>query len=525
MSAAISLAKQGAKNFINMLEETDRAGVVSYSSSATADYAMSPMIDANKTAARAAIDPLSASGSTNIGSGLQTSLGQIVGDGSPTSNEIIVLLSDGMHNTGTHPDNVLPAIKNRKAVVYTIGLGSVDAALMSRIASETGGTYLFASNASQLNAHYLQILGDLRNNGMIENINSEMEATQTATVPVYIDSFTGSSGVNFVLTWLAPGYELGFSLYRPDGSLVTDASPGVTYTYDADNGSKRYQIDGPPSGTWGVVIDNPAPSPVEYSLVVMSAPLDVTFKASPNRASFTYPEPVLVRAVVITDNKVVGAEVKAVVTMPGGDTVQLALYDDGNEVHGDEGKDDGIYSAYFSDFSVDGSYTFDVTVDTEGSYTSADEEDGGYFEPEPVDRFIRKSGFSVVVNGVPDIVSATIDIHPETLNTKSNGRFITAHVELYGHDVHDIDIATVVLKDNVAIASALSSPSQIGDFDSDGNLDLMIKFSRKDVIDYLESALKTNMPVEFVVEGQMLSGEIFRGASIIQVIRPGKKQK
>ena len=191
-------------------------------------------------------------------------------------------------------------------------------------------------------------------------------------------------------------------------------------------------------------------------------------------------------------------------------------------MHGDDGKDDGIYSAYFGAFSEDGSYTFDVTVDTEGSYTSADEEDGGDFEPEPVDRFIRKSEFSVVVKGVPDIVSATIDIHPETLNTKSKGRFITAYVEIDSHDVYDINLSTVVLKDNVAIASALSSPSQIGDFDSDEKLDLMIKFTRKDVIDYLKSTSKTNMPVEFVVEGQMLSGEIFRGASIVQVISPGK---
>lgn len=521
MSAALSLAKQGAKNFINLMEETDRAAITSYSSGASVNYSMNAMTDGNKTAAKSAIDSLGASGLTNIGGGLQVSLNQIIADGDPTSNEIIVLLSDGQHNTGTSPASVLPAIKNRKVTVYTIGLGNVDAALMTQIASETGGTYLYASNASQLNSHFIQVLSNLHNNGLIENIAAEMEALEQISVPVYVDSFTGSLSVDFVLSWLDPAVELGFMLHRPDGSEVVPGSPGVTLTYDAGTAMKIYRIETPEVGTWTATVHNPAAGSVGYSLIVMSQPMDITFKATAGEGSYTYPDPVLVRAVVVTDNKVGGATVTANVTRPSGDFVGLALFDDGARAHGDQSADDGIYSAYFNSYTEDGSYTFDVTVDTDGAYTVDNEEDGGEFTSEPVDRFVRTSSFSVVVAGVPGAILATVSMHPETLNTKSRGKFVTAYVELGIHDVSDINVSTVVLKDGGVVALALSSHSEIGDYDLDSIPDLTIKFKRKDVIDYLESVSKIDIPVEFTVEGQLFSGETFAGSSIVQIITPG----
>lgn len=526
MSGAISLAKQGAKSFIDLLEDRDQAAAVSYSSSVSTDYSMNSMTAANKTAAKSAVDSISASDTTNIGGGLQTSLNEIVNKGNPLSNEIVVLLSDGMHNTGTHPDNVLPAIKNRGVTVHTIGLGNVDAALMSNIASETGGTYLYANDASQLSAHYTTMLADLRNNGMIESLNSEMEASQSKTFPVYIDSFTSAASVDFVLTWLDTSQEFAFSLYRPDGSLVKAEDSDITYRYSSDTGSKVYRVDAPESGSWSLMLENKAGYPIQYSLFVLSAPMDITFKAFSEQKAVMYPEPILVKAVVTTDNNIGGAEVTANVSTPDGDTAELILYDNGNDVNGDVTKDDGIYSAYFDAFTEDGSYTFDVTVDSKNGYTVAEEEDGGGFISEPVDRFVRKSKFSVVVTGVPDIISALVDIDPETLNTKSKGKFITAYIELNDDSLlHNIDQVSIVFKDTQTIASALDSPSEFGDHDSDGTTDLMVKFSRQEVLDYLNSVSKINTPVTFTVEGKLVTGEVFRGSSTVQVMTPGSKSK
>ncbi len=78
----------------------------------------------------------------------------------------------------------------------------------------------------------------------------------------------------------------------------------------------------------------------------------------------------------------------------------------------------------------------------------------------------------------------TMDIDPDTLNLKSKGRWITAYIELYdGRDVRDIDIGTILL--NGAIP-AERWPTAVGDQDEDGVPDLMVKFNRSRVQEYVE---------------------------------------
>ena len=139
--AKLSTAKAGAKLYVDLAEATDSLGVSSFSSSASVDYGIDEMTDPNKALAKAAIDGLSATGSTSIGGGLRTSLNMITGEGDKVSNEVIVLLSDGRQNAGENPASVLPDLKDRGVAVYAIGIGAdVDAGLLSNIANETGGT-------------------------------------------------------------------------------------------------------------------------------------------------------------------------------------------------------------------------------------------------------------------------------------------------------------------------------------------------------------------------------------------------
>lgn len=120
---------------------------------------------------------------------------------------------------------------------------------------------------------------------------------------------------------------------------------------------------------------------------------------------------------------------------------------------------------------------------------------------------------------------ATVDINPDTLNLKSRGKWITAYIELpNGYDVNDVDVSTILLNNTV---SAEMRPVGIGDEDGDGIPDLMVKFSRSEVKDYVEANLgdlapESTKPLIFVIRlvltGQLYDGTPFQGTDAIRAI-------
>ena len=108
-------------------------------------------------------------------------------------------------------------------------------------------------------------------------------------------------------------------------------------------------------------------------------------------------------------------------------------------------------------------------------------------------------------------LEAVIDITPNTLNVKSRGLYITCHIELAGGlDPADIDVATVMLNATVA---AEASPVEIDDYDSDGTPDLMVKFSRRAVLDIIDEI----GDIEVTVSGEV-DGQYFEGIETIRVM-------
>lgn len=107
---------------------------------------------------------------------------------------------------------------------------------------------------------------------------------------------------------------------------------------------------------------------------------------------------------------------------------------------------------------------------------------------------------------------AIVDINPEVINLDSEGKWITAYIELPKHDVRDINVSTVELE------GIKAEKFEIGDYDSDGILDLMVKFDRAKV-----QALLGVGEVKLTVKGKFKDGRKFEGSDIIKVIRGGKK--
>lgn len=121
--------------------------------------------------------------------------------------------------------------------------------------------------------------------------------------------------------------------------------------------------------------------------------------------------------------------------------------------------------------------------------------------------------------GIPSglAIEATIDIKPETLNLKSMGNWVTAYIELPdGYDVADIGVSTLTLEDTIP---AEDHPAGVGDYDADGIPDLMVKFDRQALIEYLDGATGE---VTLRVRGELGDGTPFEGSDTITAINKGK---
>jgi hypothetical protein len=109
----------------------------------------------------------------------------------------------------------------------------------------------------------------------------------------------------------------------------------------------------------------------------------------------------------------------------------------------------------------------------------------------------------------PPPVEAEVSIHPETLNLKSKGKWITAFIKLpEGYDVTDIDVESVKLNQSIS-----------AEWGNVQNGVLMVKFSRAELIALLDG--KTGeVELTITVNGD---GFDFEGYDTIRVISPGRK--
>jgi parallel beta-helix repeat protein len=114
-------------------------------------------------------------------------------------------------------------------------------------------------------------------------------------------------------------------------------------------------------------------------------------------------------------------------------------------------------------------------------------------------------------------IIAKIDAKPDTLNLKSEGKWITVYIELpKGCNVANINVSSILLNETI---SAQPKPVAIGDYDMDGVPDLMVKFDRAEVINYILSAAgkRTKFSqVTLTITGKLKNGTRFEGSDIIK---------
>jgi hypothetical protein len=121
---------------------------------------------------------------------------------------------------------------------------------------------------------------------------------------------------------------------------------------------------------------------------------------------------------------------------------------------------------------------------------------------------------SVTVNPKPSIYC-----NPTTLTKGSSVQWIYCFTELIGADVHDIDPANVFLTipGKSGSVQADTSFKQFGDFNSNGQTEIMLRFSRASADSLWFNSLTQNTPLTFSQTGTV-KGFPFSGTSPIFVI-------
>jgi len=111
----------------------------------------------------------------------------------------------------------------------------------------------------------------------------------------------------------------------------------------------------------------------------------------------------------------------------------------------------------------------------------------------------------------PTAVTGYIRIEPSVVNLAGRGKWISCYIELpIEYDVSEIDIGSLMLQKSL---NAEWQPSEIGDYDSNGIPDLMVKFNRQEVAVALEPE------VQMVhLTGQLFDGTPLDGLDLIRVI-------
>jgi len=93
---------------------------------------------------------------------------------------------------------------------------------------------------------------------------------------------------------------------------------------------------------------------------------------------------------------------------------------------------------------------------------------------------------------------------------------VTTYFELpKGYNLNEIDLESIKLNNQIPIKLRLI---QIGDYDQNGILNLMVKFARSAV----QSILEVGEEVKIIISGQLIDGRTFEGSDTIRVISPGK---
>ena len=158
-------SKNAARLFIDALPSGTKVGLVAFSTTAEV---VQPLTSDHQTA-REGVDRIpTPNGATAIGDALALAAQQLPN----TGQRAVVLMTDGVNNTGVDPMTVARFLGSRHVRIYTVGIGtndsgqlipgtseaaSIDEQALSALADASDGRYVRVSDAGQLKSALAQL--------------------------------------------------------------------------------------------------------------------------------------------------------------------------------------------------------------------------------------------------------------------------------------------------------------------------------------------------------------------------------
>ena len=230
----VQLLRFAAPHFVELLDEHDGVGIVSFDHHAHSVMAVQPAgspvfglgrVEAKQSIHSAAIDP---GGATSIGAGVQVAhagLDPLTG----FDHKAMVVFTDGFENSSPYLADVAGLIGAR---VYAIGLGTAEylnPGALDALTSGTGGHLLLTGDLDtndlfRLSKYFLQILAGITSSDIVVDPESAALPQQEHRIPFDLNEADVDSDV--ILLSPAP-WAFEFVLETPSGAVV---SPGAGLT-------------------------------------------------------------------------------------------------------------------------------------------------------------------------------------------------------------------------------------------------------------------------------------------------------
>ncbi|XP_030834959.1 calcium-activated chloride channel regulator 4A-like [Strongylocentrotus purpuratus] len=418
---------RGAKNFIqSIVPNNSYVAIVEFNSVSKVN---SNMIELSSVISRknlASLLPTVAENNTCIGCGILTAIEVAQYNGLDSRGVYLILLSDGQENIYediTLVADTLDDIESSGVTVHSIAFYGADTQL-EELAQMTGGrsaTCADGGSSQCVISAFVSIIAQSPQSVatsapiQVQSSTITLDPGTTKTTDIVIDDSLGLDTV-ITITWTANDI-ITVTVRGPDGTVIdsTDAR------YETDISSKiiTVTIIDAEAGVWSIEINNDGnPHMESVSVDVISKPRSdgvyppvvnsflgtsiVYYTTAPLLEVYAY---VHINYVPVIDATVIAE----VVSSTTGDVTTISLLDNG--LGADLIAGDGIYSAYFLDFSSNGRYG--VKVDVNGYTANSSEsalrskrDTGTLTTPVPSLRFQRTTtaGVFQVENYSPDLI-------------------------------------------------------------------------------------------------------------------------
>lgn len=249
----IDSAREGSRDLVANLTDSDQSGLVSYSSSATLDQPLT--FDHNAT--DSAIANLTAGGSTATGAAINLSHHDFLDNGRSDVRPVMILLTDGFTNTGPDPVTEAREAKADGIEIFAIGLGdSVNEPELREIASDPESEHFFhPTDTDELREVFEQITIDLD-----RTVHNDTQAPGVSVqVPepgrAYVDGVdvgpAEDPNVATVVGQLPFEVEASDNCYLEEVNITTTPGVGFGHTENATSiTTDPFDCDAVPEGTY-----------------------------------------------------------------------------------------------------------------------------------------------------------------------------------------------------------------------------------------------------------------------------------